>query len=309
MELRVFTEPQQGATYFDLLECAQEAERLNFNGFFRSDHFLHVGNVTGMPGPTDAWVTLGGLARETSRIRLGTLVTSATFRFPGPLAVSVAQVDHMSGGRIELGLGAGWYEAEHRSNGIAFPVLGERFDRLKEQLQILTGMWATLPGDEFNFDGRYYQISKSPGLPKPMQRPLPIIIGGKGLQRTPRLAALFASEFNMPFVDIPTFTSQAARVRRACEVIGRDPASMRYSAALVVCCGATVVDFHRRAKQIGRDPEDLRANGAAGLPRQVAETLRRWRDIGVERVYLQVFDVKDLDHLRVIAAEVAPLVA
>ena len=145
MELRIFTEPQQGATYDDLLAVARRAEELGFDAFFRSDHYLTMGG-DGLPGPTDAWVTLAGLARETSRIRLGTLVTSATFRLPGPLAISVAQVDQMSGGRVELGLGAGWFEDEHTAYGIPFPPLGERFDRLEEQLAIITGLWSTPAG-------------------------------------------------------------------------------------------------------------------------------------------------------------------
>ena len=141
MELRIFTEPQQGASYEQLLRMAQAAERAGFAAFFRSDHFLRMGPGDPLPGPTESWVTLAGLARETSRIRLGTLVTSATFRFPGILAVQAAQVDVMSGGRVELGLGTGWFEEEHRAYGVPFPPLGERFDRLEEQLAIITGMW------------------------------------------------------------------------------------------------------------------------------------------------------------------------
>ncbi|WP_447646153.1 LLM class flavin-dependent oxidoreductase [Nocardioides zeae] len=145
MDLRIFTEPQQGATYDDLLAVAQETERLGFDAFFRSDHYLHMSG-DGLPGPTDAWTTLAGLARETSTIRLGTLMTSATFRHPGVLAIQVAQVDQMSGGRVELGLGAGWFEGEHAAYGIPFPDTRERFDRYAEQLEIVTGLWATPEG-------------------------------------------------------------------------------------------------------------------------------------------------------------------
>src|SRR5579875_481773 len=140
MLLRVFTEPQQGATYEQLLAMALAAEESGFDAFFRSDHYLAMGGADGRPGPTDSWVTLAGLARETSRVRLGTLVTSATFRLPGPLAISVAQVDVMSGGRVELGLGTGWYDDEHRAYGIPFPGVGERFERLEEQRQVFTGL-------------------------------------------------------------------------------------------------------------------------------------------------------------------------
>jgi F420-dependent oxidoreductase-like protein len=307
VQLRIFVEPQQGASYDDILRLALKAEALGFDGFFRSDHYLKMGDVSGLPGPTDAWVTLSGLARETSTIRLGTLVSSATFRLPGPLAITVAQVDQMSGGRIEFGLGAGWYEDEHTAYAIPFPSLGERFERLREQLQIITGFWNTPSGKNFTFDGNHYSARNSPGLPKPTQDRIPIIIGGGGKLRTPRLAANYASEFNLPFQSIPAFVTQRERVREACHVIGRDPDSMIYSVALVVCCGSNVREFHARAAKIGRDPEDLRATGAAGLPRQVAETLRRWREHGADRVYLQVLDMADLDHLDLIAREVAPL--
>ncbi len=307
-DLRIFTEPQQGATYDDLLAVARRAEDLGFGAFFRSDHYLHMSG-DGLPGPTDAWVTLAGLARDTATIRLGTLVTSATFRHPGPLAVSVAQVDQMSGGRIELGLGAGWFEGEHTAFGIPFPPLGERFDRLEEQLELITGMWATAHGDTFESPGGHYPISNCPALVKPTQPDLPIIIGGGGPKRTPALAARFASEFNAPFVPLEFFTDQCERVRSACVAIDRDPASMTFSAALVLACGADEAEFVRRAESIGREPDELRQNGAAGTPDEVAATLSAWRDAGAERIYLQVLDLADLDHLDVVAAEVAPLLS
>ena len=267
MDLRIFTEPQQGASYDDLLAVAQATERLGFDAFFRSDHYLKMGDVSGLPGPTDAWVTLAGLARDTSTVRLGTLVTSATFRLPGPLAVSVAEVDQMSGGRVELGLGAGWYEAEHQAYGIPFPSLGERFERLEEQLAIITGMWARPPGEQFEFSGKHYTLTASPALPKPAQPPPPIIIGGGGPKRTPRLAATYGDEFNLPFAPIERFTTQTDRVRQACDKIGRDPATMVLSAALVACCGANEAEVRRRAEAIGRQPDELRTNGAAGTAR------------------------------------------
>jgi F420-dependent oxidoreductase-like protein len=307
VELRIFTEPQQGASYDDLLAMAQMAEALGFNGFFRSDHYLSMGPGSGLPGPTDAWVTLSGLARETSTIRLGTLVSSATFRLPGPLAITVAQVDQMSGGRIEFGLGAGWFEAEHLAYAIPFPPLGERFDRLREQLQIITGLWETELGDTFDYAGKHYRLANAPALPKPVQARVPIIIGGGGKQRTPRLAAMFANEYNLAFRPLAFFREQRDRVRAACEIIGRDPESVVFSVALTVCCGERAADFKRRATVLGRDPEELRENGAAGLPRQVAETLRAWKEAGASRIYLQMMDVHDLDQLQVIAEQVAPL--
>ena len=310
MQLRIFTEPQQGATYDDLLAVAQATERLGFDAFFRSDHYLSMGSGDGQPGPTDAWLTLAALARETSRIRLGTLVSSATFRHPGPLAVSVAQVDQMSGGRVELGLGAGWYGAEHDAYAIPFPPLGERFERLEEQLAIVTGLWATEVGSTFSFAGEHYRITDSPALPKPVQQPRPpIIVGGGGPKRTPRLAATYAAEYNAAFRALEVFVDQSARVRAACEPLGRDPASLSYSAALVLCCGEDEAEFEHRAAAIGREPAELRENGACGLVDEVIEVLQRWREAGADRIYLQVLDLADLDHLELVAAAVAPQVS
>lgn len=303
MELRIFTEPQQGATYDDLVAVAQEAERLGFGAFFRSDHYLGMG-TEGLPGPSDAWITLAGLARDTSTIRLGTMMTSATFRLPGPLAISVANVDQMSGGRVELGIGAGWFEQEHTKYGIPFPGTGERFDRFEEQLAIITGLWATEGG--FSYDGAHYQVADSPGLPKPTQQKPPVLIGGVGKKRTPELAARYADEFNLPFVDEATTEAQFRRVREACEAQDRDPATMRWSNALVLCVGADGAELDRRAQAIGRDKDELRDNGLAGTPQEVVDKIGRYAALGAERLYLQVLDLADLDHLRLVAAEVMP---
>jgi F420-dependent oxidoreductase-like protein len=305
MELRVFTEPQQGATYEDLLAVALEAERLGFGAFFRSDHYLGMG-TPGLPGPSDAWITLAGLARDTSTIRLGTMMTSATFRHPGPLAISVATVDQMSGGRVELGIGAGWYEEEHRKYGIPFPETGERFDWLEDNLAIITGLWATEGG--FSHDGHRYQVTDSPGLPKPAQAKPPILIGGQGKKRTPALAARYADEFNLPFVPFEEGLQQNERVRRACEEIGRDPASLVFSSALVLCVGADEAEVTRRAEAIGRDKDELRANGLAGTVDEVIDKIGRYAESGQTRLYLQTLDLQDLDHLRLVAADVMPRV-
>ena len=305
-QLRIFTEPQQGATYDELLAVAQRAEQLGFGAFFRSDHYLAMGGALeagGLPGPTDAWTTLAGLARETSTIRLGTLVNSATFRLPGPLAIIVAQVDEMSGGRVELGLGAGWYEQEHQAYAIPFPPLGERFDRLEEQLAVITGLWSTPVGGRFSYNGAHYQVIDSPALPKPVQAGgVPIITGGGGPKRTPALAARYAAEYNTPFVSVERFVEQRERVAAACTAIDRDPAAIRYSAAAVVCLGADDAEYARRAAAIGREPDELRRNGVAGTPDEVRASIQRWADAGAERLYLQVLDLADLDHLDAIAA-------
>ena len=308
MDLRIFTEPQQGATYDDLLAVAQCAEAEGFDAFFRSDHYLKMGGASGLPGPTDAWLTLAGIARETSTIRLGTLVTSATFRLPGPLAISVAQVDQMSGGRVELGLGAGWYDDEHSAYGIPFPSLKDRFDRLEEQLAIITGLWSHEWGECYSFDGAHYQVVNSPALPKPTQRPHPpVIVGGGGPNRTPRLAATYADEFNTPFLQPADAKAQFQRVREACERRGRDPEELTYSSALVVCCGDDDATIARRAAAMGWSVGDLETYGACGTPTQVAERIAQWRDAGASRVYLQILDLSDLDHLRLMSREVAPL--
>jgi F420-dependent oxidoreductase-like protein len=308
MQLRIFTEPQQGASYDDLLGVARATEELGFDAFFRSDHFLAMGNSSGLPGPTESWAILAGLARDTSRIRLGTLVTSATFRYPGPLAVTVAQVDQMSGGRAELGLGAGWFEQEHAAYGIPFPSTGERFERLEEQLAIITGMWATPDGERFDYAGRHYTVVDSPALPKPVQRPLPVIVGGLGPKRTPRLAATYAAEFNSSFAPVEFFTEQREWVSQACRAVGRDPASMLFSTAQTFCCGRDEAEVRRRAAAIGRTPDELRQNAVAGTVDEVVAKLRRFADAGADRVYLQILDLHDLEHLQLVAEAVAPAV-
>jgi F420-dependent oxidoreductase-like protein len=309
VELRIFTEPQMGATYDDLLAVARRTEEAGFDAFFRSDHYLTMGG-DGLPGPTDAWVTLAGLARETSRIRLGTLMTAGTFRLPGPLAISVAQVDQMSGGRVELGIGSGWYEQEHSAYGIPFPSLGERFDRYEEQLAIITGLWATPPGATFDFAGRYYQLVDSPALPKPVQPGgIPILVGGAGRKRTPRLAARYASEFNVPFSSAEDNARLFGSVRAACEEAGRDPSSLVYSSALVLCVGKDEAEIARRAAAIGREVDELRAHGVAGTPAEAVDILGRYAEAGAQRFYLQVLDLADLDHLDLVASEVAPQLA
>ena len=304
MELRIFTEPQQGATYDDLLAVARTAEDLGFGAFFRSDHYEKMGDVSGLPGPTDAWITLAGLARDTSTIRLGTLVTAGTFRLPGPLAIAVSTVDAMSGGRVELGLGTGWYEVEHDSYGIPFPDLGERFDRLTEQFAIVTGLWDTPVGERFTFHGEHYDLVDSPALPKPRQTPRPpIIVGGAGPRRTPALAARYGAEYNVPFHSASDTAAAYTRVREACTSLGRSPDDLVYSAAQVVCVGADEAEFARRADAIGRAPDELRTNGIAGTPDEARAKIAEFAGIGTSRIYLQVLDLSDLDHLGLIAGE------
>jgi len=307
VDFRVFVEPQQGATYSDQLAVARAAESLGYSAFFRSDHYVAMSG-DGWPGPTDSWVTLAGIARETSTIRLGTMVTSATFRYPGPLAISVAQVDEMSGGRVELGIGAGWFEAEHQAYAIPFPSLGERFDRLTDQLHIITGLWTTPVGEKFDYSGTQYTVIESPALPKPAQSPHPpIIIGGAGAKRTPALAAQFAAEFNIPFAPLDVTKTQFERVARALAEAGRSPDSLTYSACFVVCAGRDDAEIARRAAAIGWEMDELRSNSPmVGTPAEIADNLGAYIEVGVQRVYLQLLDMSDLDHLEFFATQVVP---
>lgn len=304
MDARIFIEPQQGTTYSEVMILARRAEELGFDGFFTSDHYLKMGDHgSGLPGPLDAWTTLAGLARDTQRLRLGTLVSPITFRHPAQLAIQVAQVDEMSSGRIELGLGAGWFEAEHSAYGIEFPSIIERFDRLTEGLEIITGMWGTAEGERFDYAGSHYTLSDSPALPKPWQRPRPpLIIGGKGKRRTPALAALYAREFNVPFASPEDWKATCGPVIEACEARERDPETMVWSAAHTVVVGTNEAEFARRAEAIGRETAELRQNAIAGVLDEAVERIEQYRAAGCTRMYFQVLDLKDLDHIAALAS-------
>lgn len=309
MQLRIFTEPQQGADYATLLRVARATEDLGFDAFFRSDHYLKMGSVSGLPGPTDAWATLAGLAVQTERIRLGTLVSPVTFRPPGPLAITVAQIDQMSGGRIELGLGTGWFDAEHAAYGLPFPPMADRFAIFEEQLAIITGLWATPEGETFSYSGAHYTVTDSPALPKPAQRPKPpVIIGGHGARRTPRLAAAYADEYNAGFDAVAGTKAAFDRVRAAVEAAGRPESSMTYSTAQVVCCGRDDAEVKRRAAAIGQDAAAVREHGLAGSPAELVDKIGEFAGIGAERIYLQVLDLDDIEHLELIASDVLPAV-
>jgi F420-dependent oxidoreductase-like protein len=294
MRLCVFIEPQNGASYDEQLAVARRAEECGFDAFFRSDHFLAMGDHDGRPGPTDSWVTLGALARETSTIRLGTLVTSATFRLPGPLAIAVAQVDQMSGGRVDFGLGTGWFEAEHTAYGIPFPPVGERFERLEEQLEIITGLWAA--DKPYSFTGEHYTLTESPALPKPVQQPVHVIVGGRGPKRTPALVARFAAEYNVPFASLSTTKECFDRVGA---LVDRP---IVLSMAQTVACGRDAAEVGRRMEAARLSP----GNGITGTPSELVDHLGRFGEAGATRAFLQVLDLSDLDHLDLIASEVLP---
>jgi len=306
MRLRIFTEPGQGASYDDQLAVAKAAEELGYDGFFRSDHYLKVGTVDGLPGPTDAWMTLAGLARETTRIRLGSLVSPVTFRHPGQCAIQVAQADHMSGGRIELGIGAGWYEREHAAYGIPYPP--HRFGLLEEQLEIITGLWGTETGGSYSFKGRHYELADCPALPKPVQRPgPPIIVGGSGQPRSRRLAVKYASEFNLAYAFSTAEETRATvqQLQTASREAGRDPASMNYSVTRTVFCGHNDSQTAQRAAVIDTIPI-LRDTVISGSPARLADSIAQFAEAGIQTMYLRILDLHDLDHLELIATEVMP---
>ncbi|KQM83148.1 LLM class F420-dependent oxidoreductase [Agromyces sp. Leaf222] len=306
-EVCLFTEPQQGASYDDQLGHASAAERFGFDGWFRSDHYLRMGGGDPLPGPTDAWTTLAGLARETSRIRLGTLVSSVTYRVPAILAIQVAQVDRMSGGRAELGLGTGWFAEEHRAYGIPFPE--RRFGLLEEQLAIVTGLWATPEGSTFDFAGEHYTLEGSPALPKPQQPRVPVIVGGGGPKRTPAIAARYATEFNIGFRDEAEIAERFEGVRRACEAIDRDPATLKLSVALPTVVATDDATYRRRLAAIDADPETFAEVNVAGSPAAAIEKIERLRALGADRVYLQTVDQLDLEHVELLGTEVLPHLA
>jgi alkanesulfonate monooxygenase SsuD/methylene tetrahydromethanopterin reductase-like flavin-dependent oxidoreductase (luciferase family) len=307
MGLRIFTEPQLGASYDQLLAVARTAEDCGFDAFFRSDHYLKMGSANGLPGYTDAWITLAGLACQTRSIRLGTLVSPVTFRAVGTFVVIATQIDQMSGGRVEVGVGAGWYEPEHRAYGVPFPPVGSRYDLFEDQLAILHGVWSAPPGTTFEYTGRTCSVSLEADTLRPVQLPHPpIVMGGAGGPRSARLAAAFADEYNTSDRRVAETRRIHDAVRRACERGGRDPSTMVWSAEQVVCCGRTEADITRRAAAIRRDVAELRENGLAGTPDEVLEKLGRFAENGVDRFYLQVLDLSDLDHLRFIAEAVLP---
>jgi F420-dependent oxidoreductase-like protein len=308
VRLRVLLEPRHGATYDRILAMAQATEAAGFDAFFRSDHYLGIDAADPDYLPTDSWTTLGGLARETSRVGLGTLVTAATFRNPGVLAVTVATVDQMSGGRVSLGIGTGWFEREHASFGIPFPALRDRFDRLEETLQVLDGLWTTPPGERFSFTGEHVRIDTCANFPALVQRPRPeIVIGGTGPRRTPTLAAKYADEFNGALA--PLSAELFANVRRVCAEVGRDPDTLRLSSTLPVCCGRTRAEAQARAERLGGPGARLLGQGVVGTPGDVLEEVERLAAIGCDVLYLHVYATDDLDHIALLGREVVPAAA
>jgi len=314
MRLALMTEPQQGLSYEEILAAARAAEEAGLEAFFRSDHYQSFPGPEGEP-TTDALATLAGLARDTSRIHVGALVSPVTFRLPGPFAKAATTIDEMSGGRLEVGLGAGWNDGEHAQLGIPFPSLDERFGMLEESVEILHGLW-TQP-DGWRFEGRHWRVDGSRFHPKPSElradgRHPPILLGGGGKPRLARLAARFADEFNLSSASPRGAAEAFGRVDSACEGIGRDPATMTHSAMTGVLIAETEAELQDRIRELlaftGNGEGDAHAADAwlnqrrsrwvIGTLEQAGERLRDFAEAGTERVMLQDFIPRDLDHIR-----------
>ena len=308
MELRVFVEPQRGSTYRELRRVARCAEDGGFGAFVCADHYGNTTGPTSPQGSVDAWTTLAALSVETSTIRIGTMMSPVTFRLPGQLAVICAQVDQMSGGRVELGLGAGWFAAEHEAYGIPFPVLESRFECLAEQLEILSRYWSTPVGGTFSFVGEHYRLVDCPALPRARQPSGPrLIVGGTGQRRTPLLAARFADEFNVPFPDLDLAVRQFGALEKACDEVGRDPTAITRSVVLSGCVGGDRAGVDRMTGLLGGSLERTHATGLVGTPDEVVDTLGRWRErVGVHSVYLHLAELSDLRQLDLISSRVMP---
>ncbi|HTJ66755.1 MAG TPA: LLM class flavin-dependent oxidoreductase [Actinospica sp.] len=302
MEICVHTEPtQRGASYRTLVQAASATAELGFDGFFRSDHYLQFGTPTQPAGVSDAWLSLAALARDTTGIRLGTLVTPVTLRSPVHLAVQVAQVDQMSDGRIELGIGGGWYRHEYEACAVPFP--SDRIGRLGEAVEIITGLWRTEPGETFDYPGARYRITGAQSPVATVQRPgPPLIIGGAGGPRSLDLAVRHAREYNLPFVPPEEVVRIGRLLRERSAQIGRD-VPPRLSVLQTVCCGKDAADVAARAEGLG---EALRPVSFAGTPGEVADRIGRYAEAGVERVYLRLLDVEDLGHLELLGTELLP---
>jgi len=302
-----------GGSYAQLLRLARAAEAAGYDAFFRSDH-LRAGRDRAEPA-LEAWTTLAGLARDTGRIRLGTLVTPVTFRHPSVLAREVATVDELSGGRLELGVGTGWFEAEHTTLGIDFPPLGERTERLAEAVEVITRLWT---GRAVSFEGRHYRLAGAQALPRPVQDPFPLIVGGQGGRRSLELAVRHATEYNTTSADPAAAAQTFARARQACVAAGRDPASLRLSWMGTVLVASDQATLRRRAAQVAAwtgdpdtDPDvllaQLDARSVVGLPAQAAERLQQYVDAGAQRIYARIWDLDDLDQISEIAELVGAL--
>jgi F420-dependent oxidoreductase-like protein len=309
VRIAVMIEGQEDQTWDDWLALADACERLGFEALFRSDHYLSVDGMRDR-GSLDAWGTVCALGAVTEHVRLGTLVSPATFRHPSVLAKSVVTADHISRGRVEVGIGTGWLEAEHIAYGFPFPQIGTRMDRLAEQLEIITRSWAPGP---FSFHGEHWQVEDLDALPKPVQRPHPpLIMGGSAGPRSAALAARFAGEYNVVHVDPPTAAMRRARLDEACRATGRDPSTLTFSLMNGFVIGADEAALRDHGRRIAEwqgttdDLDSLAERWIVGTPERFVARLREYADAGVERVMLQHHLYRDLRPLELVAAEVMP---
>lgn len=311
MRYALMTEPQQGLSYAEILAVATAAEHAGFEAFFRSDHYASFPGGSGKP-TTDAWTTLAGLARETSRIRLGVLVSPVTFRIPGQLAKVIQTVDEMSDGRVEAGFGAGWNEDEHAQLGIPFPPLRERFDMLEEQMAIIHGLWTQEDG--WSYEGGHWTVRhaiRHGQIARAGRRHPHVIFGGKGNPRLARLVARYGDEFNLNSASPDTAPAAYERVRSACREEGRDPDEIVYSAMTGVLVAETEADLRARVRDLldelglGADDGDAwlaerRGRWVIGTPDEAMERVRALEALGTQRIMLQDFLPRDLDHVRLL---------
>jgi F420-dependent oxidoreductase-like protein len=309
MRLCLMIEGQEGVTWPQWVALAETCERSGLDGLFRSDHYRSVDDEGPALGSLDAWTTLAGLAARTERIRLGTMVSPATFRHPSVLANAANTVDHISGGRAELGLGAGWFKREHAEFGFPFAPLGQRMEVFEEQAEIIVGQWTS---ESFSFAGSHYRLDGCDSLPKPVQRPhLPLIIGGSAKRRTVAVAARLAQEYNLVSATPADCRAARKRLDEACERHGRDPSTLVLSVMATVLVGADAPDLARRRRRMadaGIDDDD-HSTWIHGTTAQATEQLAELADAGVQRMMLQHLLHDDLEAVELYGAELAPAVA
>ena len=311
MRFAVMIEGQEDVGWDDWVALAETCERLGFEALFRSDHYGSVEGVT-QRGSLDAWATICGLAAITSTLRLGTLVSPATFRHPSVLAKNAATADHISGGRIDVGIGTGWHDREHSAYGFPFPPMKTRMDRMAEQLEIISRSWAD---GAFSFQGEHYTVEDLDARPKPVQSPLPLVMGGAAQPRGAALAARYAAEYNTVHATPEDAAAARERLSAACRDAGRDPATLRFSLMHAILIGADEADLQARADRLAEwrgEPSDLaelRRTWLAGTPGEIIARLREYEAAGVERVMLQHLLFRDHAQLELFAAEVVPAFA
>jgi F420-dependent oxidoreductase-like protein len=315
MDICLMIEGQEGVTWDQWLSLALACEEHGFEGLFRSDHYLSFEHPRER-GALDAWTTLAALGTMTERIRLGTMVSPVTFRHPALLAKSVVTVDHASDGRVELGMGAGWFEREHSAYGFPFPSITERMDILSEQVEIVHRLWDR-DEDEVTFTGRHFRLDRCSALPKPVQDPHPpLIMGGEAGPRSAALAARWADEYDVAFVDPATARERRERISAACEAVDRDPDDVRFSLLSRVVVGADERELKRRASalmdrqdqegDVDAFIEEMRSTMTVGTVDQVLERLAEYAAAGVERVFVQHLVHEDLDTVALIGREIIP---